>query len=62
MRGVDLLLLLALAGCVEADRVPPGAAGVPHDSRGEPIIAAPGAAPGDAPVQAESCAHRRRCP
>lgn len=58
MRGAGLLLMLALAGCVAADRVPPGAAGVPRDTRGEPIMAAPG----DAPVKAASCAHRRRCP
>jgi hypothetical protein len=58
MRGTGLLLLLALAGCAAADRVPPGATGVARDSRGEPIIAALG----DAPAKAESCAHRRRCP
>jgi hypothetical protein len=52
------LLLLALAGCMEADRVPPGATGVPRDARGEPVITAPG----DAPAKVESCAHRRRCP
>jgi hypothetical protein len=58
MRRAGLWLLLALAGCVAADRVPPGAAGVSRDTRGEPIMTAPG----DAPVKAESCAHRRRCP
>jgi hypothetical protein len=66
MRGLALLALLALAGCVQTESMPPRLSDVPRDGRGEPILAAPnvapGAAPGAATVKPESCAHRRRCP
>jgi hypothetical protein len=66
MRGLALLALLALAGCVQAESMAPRLSDVPRDGRGEPILAAPnvapGAAPGAATVKPESCAHRRRCP
>ena len=77
MRRIALLTLLALAGCIEADRMGTGLGDVPRDGRGEPIlpapnagpvaapkagpVAVPGAAPGAAPTKLESCAHRRRC-
>ena len=70
MRAGAFVLLLALSGCVEADRPGPPLASVPHDARGQPIFdtiappAEPGAAatPGAKPAKIESCAHRRRCP
>jgi hypothetical protein len=62
MRGIALLALLALAGCVQAESMAPRLSDVPRDGRGEPILAAPNVAPGGAPVKPESCAHRRRCP
>lgn len=62
MRGLALLALLALAGCVQAESMAPRLSDVPRDGRGEPILAAPNVASGAAPVKPESCAHRRRCP
>jgi hypothetical protein len=70
MHGGTLVLLLALAGCVEADRPGPAVVSVPHDARGQPIFNAimpqspadTAATPGVKPAKIESCTHRRRCP